>query len=648
MRRSIGIVFVFLASLVASRSAAAAAAPESLSIKVEIGWGDGYRVARWNPVFITLSDASPRAVLLEVYSAHAGNTSMLVHQRLSIGPVPAVFPIYLPLTQSADETFIVVRDAQSERRLLEWPDETARQQLFFRNAADAVLIGTSGRGPALQSLQPILGQFASVRALDPARLPVVATGYDALSVLVLNQPDWNRISAEQQTAIVNWLRAGGRMILWPGPDPVPQVSPLVNVLPARIGDNVTFAIAAAQIDQAGLSNRFARLPGRTLVPADGTTRLPLLGAPDLFAVRGRVGFGQILLLPVDPSLFSFNDADAAKRFWQPILQGILTFDEKENAQSYGWNDPVLTRHAAATNAVMDLLGDVPGIGAFGFGYVATVLIGLMIIVGPVDWIVLKLLGRQPWTWFTTTGWIALITTGAIFIGYIFKSGDLYYRTFRLIDQADGSTVAATDMLALYSPRTRLYDFAVDPQGWWQPAGDARFSSRGGLRSDVGFHQDYQGNRPEPTLVNVWNLRFLQGETIASGPPVIDASLKIDGNRIVGTITNRLPRPLRDLVILTKTGHYAISQSLPPGESAQIGATLITSWTPPPTWTWFDLASRRSERIDELMRSGADIAVVYASVESPAPAVKLAQPGAIEAHWDVVRALVPISTGEQKP
>jgi len=120
MRRLSGIVVLVLTFAPARVTWAADAEP---SIKVEIGWADGYRIARWNPVFITLSDPSPRAVLLEVSSAHAGNAVMLVHPRLSIGPAPLTFPIYLPLTQSADDMSIVVRDAQSERRLLEWPED---------------------------------------------------------------------------------------------------------------------------------------------------------------------------------------------------------------------------------------------------------------------------------------------------------------------------------------------------------------------------------------------------------------------------------------------------------------------------------------------------------------------------------------------
>src|SRR3712207_8616828 len=49
-------------------------------------------------------------------------------------------------------------------------------------------------------------------------------------------------------------------------------------------------------------------------------------------------------------------------------------------------------------------------------------------------IFLKKLGRQPWTWVTTGGWVALINLGAIYAGHVFKSGELHYRTVELVDQ----------------------------------------------------------------------------------------------------------------------------------------------------------------------------------------------------------------------
>ncbi len=50
---------------------------------------------------------------------------------------------------------------------------------------------------------------------------------------------------------------------------------------------------------------------------------------------------------------------------------------------------------------------------------------------------IKRLGKQPWTWVTTSGFVVLVTVGAIYVGHIFKSGDLHFRTTSIIDESHG-------------------------------------------------------------------------------------------------------------------------------------------------------------------------------------------------------------------
>ena len=70
--------------------------------------------------------------------------------------------------------------------------------------------------------------------VDPGGLPGVPIGYDALDLLVLNELDFAAVDAEQQAAIVSWVKEGGTLLLWPGPDPVPESSPLAGYLTSTL------------------------------------------------------------------------------------------------------------------------------------------------------------------------------------------------------------------------------------------------------------------------------------------------------------------------------------------------------------------------------------------------------------------------------
>src|SRR5262249_47020483 len=157
----------------------------------------------------------------------------------------------------------------------------------------------------------------------------------------------------------------------------------------RIGDVTTVTFEAAALKQAGLSEqRFTKLKARQLTPQGGGAAevVPILGNnKDPLAVRARRGAGDGDGLALDPSGVDFVDGASARAFWEPFIKSS---DETMLYSSATQTD----QRAMAVGQVMDLLGDVPGIGTFGFKYVAIVLMAMMVIVGPVDWFVLKWMG----------------------------------------------------------------------------------------------------------------------------------------------------------------------------------------------------------------------------------------------------------------
>jgi hypothetical protein len=76
-------------------------------------------------------------------------------------------------------------------------------------------------------------------------------------------------------------------------------------------------------------------------------------------------------VPVPP-----KEGETVNRYWQ-------------------YNNALSGREQAAMAQTLNWMGSIPGAGTFGFSYIAAVLIVMMLIVGPVDWIVLKMMGRQP-------------------------------------------------------------------------------------------------------------------------------------------------------------------------------------------------------------------------------------------------------------
>jgi hypothetical protein len=613
---------------------------------------------------------------------------------------------------------VTLRDADTGKTLARDPEDPDSSPSFYNRIVsnDHRLVGISGDRTLLQSLEGKMGITPiETTYLTPRLLPRSPIGYDSLDLLVLNRPNLAKLEADQQKAILDWVHSGGNLLLWPGEDPLPEPdsSLIVQALPCRVGGIQDYLFDQSDLEQLGLKKHFESMRngirGRTLTPdpkAKGIDAIPLFPKAEGSAYARQFGFGRIVVVPIDLSQIEF-DSDGAGRVWSPLLRGTGLRPDEVGKSPFGTSnnsfgaDPDASRQQSALRVLQDHLGNVPGLGQFGFSYVALVLIGMMVIVGPVDWFVLKMLGRQPWTWVTTTGWIALVTFGAVYAGYVLKSGDLHYRTIRLVDQVGDQTAGEVDLAFVYAPKTGEYhlDAAVpagaavaapsrEPApGWWLPASVDSYS-RGGIITDVDFHQTDSGNAPEAMLINVWNMRFLRGETVAAGPAVLDAKLEMkrakgpngaDSYRLVGTIKNLTGKPLVNVRIGTWEG-YAVAPDrsaepllpllarLEANSEARVDAVIVAiADTPAPrqmnygrygvesspvdaSQVWQlarELAGRRAHRADVLMQSGA-WAAVYAERPDADPPASLREPGARQQHYELIRAVVPLAGDTSRP
>lgn len=550
-------------------------AGDATRLSAELGWGGAYRVGRWTPLFLTISHDRPSSAVIEVTAAHSGPQGVRIVQPVTIGPTPTTFCLFLVAGYDVELINVDVRDGEGgpllkSRRPFEAIGDDGEPRVLPR-ATRGKFIGVSGRGgwngPPQGSGQVEL----DVGLLSVPRLPDAPVGYDGLDLLILNAPDLNKLSKPQQGAIASWVRAGGRLLLWADESAVPEDAPLLDVLPAAVGPNVLLEIPQQVVRDAGLPDRFTRLRGRSLQPKAGADAVAVFGGPQATGYAARVGLGRVAILPFDASLLLFSDERYAATFWSKVLSS-LSFEapaEDDAPRRYVVADERLNGIMAA----VEQIGCIEGAGSFDFGTIAWTLLGLMFIVGPLDWFVLKMLHRQPWTWATTTGWIGLVTVGSLYTGQLLRSGELHLRTVSLVEQVDGRCVVASEIVAIYSPTTRRYELSV-PAGWWQPLpGEQWFASRG-LREEYDFLQARDGNAPLPLRVPIWSLRLLHGLRWIDDAPLVEAQLRMgDHGQLKGTIRNLAKQRLEVLELRRGKQRAATAMELPPGGSAEVDVRL---------------------------------------------------------------------------
>ena len=646
-------------------------------LDVKVGWDDAVIQGCWTPIVVTVSDTRPRNARLQIESSHSANTAMKVTQIIALSTMDQTYITYLPIQNDYRGLKITLHDSSTGKLLAEMDrNSTNLQQLNYVDKQRTQFLLVTGIGAAFKQIHNFNSAVHSV-FLRTAMMPRTSRGFDGISTVALNSPNLSLFEQDQITALLDWVRAGGHLVMWPGSDPLPANGMLIDALPATIGPVSSVTLDKNQKFKAGLTQRMGAIRSRQLTAKPGTSQISLLGTTESDAIVGHYGLGKIVLIPFDAATLDF-DNDPLRIKWDQALNLQANTSPPEDGD-FG------SAHNDTASALIDTLGNVPGVGAFGFKYVAIVLIALMFIVGPIDWFVLKKLGRQPLTWVTTTGWIALVTLGAIYIGYLFKSGDLHYRTVRLVDQADDVAVARTNYLGIYSPQNDEYNLKYADGNWVEPMGISSYSSNG-IANVIDFAQDGTQNIPAPMSIRVWNLRFMQSQIIQKSKPLLIAKLHATSgtNQLAGSITNTGTDNLKEIWVQTKAGTAKLNDlpnfpagGLAAGASINISTTQLTfrneflfdqpvsnhddsnyrygRYRPPSTsqTTSVDPASHplyaiaantvllNHDKKDRQAATDSDHAIVYAISDTASPEVILEQHHPLEKHWLVIRAVVPI-------
>src|SRR5439155_498913 len=235
--RGLTLLFALLLSLLTGAPAVA-----TVQMDVTVGWSNRFRPGRWTPLYVTLAESAPRQVVIDIYSPTDRRYALRASQGLATGPSPVTVALYAPLSYRVDEAVVTVRDATSGKRLADfvlsdypaYPGSAMRGPEAIDSAA--IFAGISGSPDGQRLLESQIAHNTIRTALIPQPLmPAVAVGYDSLDLLVLNQPYLNlQRTLDQQRAIADWVRAGGTLIIIPGPDPFPRAGPLAELLPCSI------------------------------------------------------------------------------------------------------------------------------------------------------------------------------------------------------------------------------------------------------------------------------------------------------------------------------------------------------------------------------------------------------------------------------
>lgn len=575
-------------------SAACVQGAKKVEFNVDLfcGWDGYYRPMEWTPAEVGIGSnlTEPFEGSFTLSAQQDGlNTMNVVHTFVLTPDEPLSLRLVSKFAFGVGECEMTIRDkrgrTQWQHEINMWDFSTANRLLRVIQEED-LLVGVLGQSrfgllrlPGDTICMSDRGQGKVYIGTKVTRMvPWDWTGFVSLDVLVLYDPDWGQLRSEQLKAIARWVSNGGTLLLILGQHPLSRENPLSELLPFQIGELKEVAVGAEALDEWGLdSNLSETVTAWPLTAKPGALVARKIDAPDgtgLYGL-GYAGFGRVAVLGFDPAGLREEQVRHSARFWTKHIAACLDepadasavtrrtrqpmppeFPRQVTVGSAGRRTISLAENASddpgrqndnrysislaqgASNQVMEHLYQLRQMRPLSIWWIILTLASLAILLGPVDYLVLKRLDRLPYTWLTSVGWIIVFTVGAYYGVQELRGGSMQLRAVSVLDGvADSNHAWATYYTGLFAPRSDDYRL-TDLRGgqWWSGIAPSReelytFQHEPGSRQIYCVQAD-GSNLPMSLPINIWTVQSLLGECPLDGMPFAATAKHKDGNIVV--------------------------------------------------------------------------------------------------------------------
>ncbi len=469
------------------------------------------------------------------------------------------------------------------------------------------------RPPAEQNAELNQGRRQYAFAEEVASLPDRWIGYDAVDVVVLgtSRPEFvlqltQESESLRRNALIEWVSRGGQLVLscgrnkqevaqllqqWPGLEIQVSGSEVLPSLPV-ISNQWCDRVNLPSLQQVEVATLTVGPQVNVLVREE---RRPVI-------VQTAWGLGRVFVVAFDLDAPPFSTWDGQEAFWRRLDREILP---SLGVRARGAAAPgvVGPRPAFGDSDKYDYRAELKrGLESFeetptiSFGWVALFLLGYILLIGPLDYLVLKrIFKRLEMTWLTFPLTVLVVSVAAYWTAYVLKGDDLKINKIDVVDvdlSSGTPQMYGTSWFTLFSPRVSSYTVGIEPSSDWATplpegaprpiltlleAGDRAFriGSQDLFRRPYLYVDDLSGITQVPipvwatrSFTTTWRAPLLQQPPIGYTDDIGPLRLAREGGGLVGKLTNHLGVKLQGVTLIYREKCYFLD-TLEPGESKRV-------------------------------------------------------------------------------
>jgi len=499
--------------------------------------------------------------------------------------IPFTSPVHLPSPSRKLITLGVYLDSIYYRttQSLEWKLvshgrvlESGVHKFEVGTLNDLLLLAVASNPTAFQLLQ---GRktgieegsivLVSLTLPDLAWLPDRAFYYSGLDGILWGDPPPGALRPEQMEALAGYVRAGGSLIAYGGPAGEQLKGTwLEDLLPVEIqGQRALSRLSVAEsvfLTPLDLGAGWVATEAR-IAPEKGGFVETLLTQDEMpLLVRAPRGLGWTSWLAIDPNTPPFLAWPAASEFLDYLLFNARVRVDDSVHGFTNTNQPVRYRRIPSSywsNTYQSLLNSLfndPVIRPPSLQFVSLFLLIYVLIVGPVNYFILRRRKKLEWTW-VTIPLIVLVFLGAEYgMGRYMKGGKaVVNEAVLLLGRAGDLVVQQQSLAGFFSPSKRRYqlEYAAEQGRILPPLNDSTST----LGSGASYRQEGKIVLADYPM-NMWTMEAFsaRGETTLDG--LIQCEVEESGQDNVARVLNDSSLNLKNPCLLWKGNYYLLPET----------------------------------------------------------------------------------------
>jgi hypothetical protein len=439
-----------------------------LTIGVTAGYGEQYRTSAWMPVRATVHNRTAGTIsgLVTIPDKNgngSGGPSPLYHslyQAAVVLPAGATkrITLYIP---GYDDQSTVSASFQPYDHSFKSVTATDFPYPFQRQDISIGVLATDPQsGKWLNAIGGGSSLFNVVR-LTPATVDPVPEALASFDVIALTAIDTSQLRQDQIGALENYVRNGGALILVGGPDWQETLRPLPTALvPGTLAGSKTVT------DLAGLMTVTGSPPPRRstvisiVTHPRGTVRASEGGVP--LVVQRPIGTGQILYLAFDPQVDPVAHWKARAALAVTLVQWAAPHAIGRANLPTSFNSGGPMYFCCGPVDLSTEISNVPAAALPSLILFIVLTAFYVLLLGPLNFLVLRRLRRREWSWVTIPVLAALCMATTFGVAFHLKGNTVLINTVGTITlQGTHGPYPATVYAGLFAPLRGDYHLIYD-------------------------------------------------------------------------------------------------------------------------------------------------------------------------------------------